>query len=83
MNYTHPKSYKGLQVSTPNKQLILKAYVEANCLKCDNFCGQEHDFSECKLALLKYNNITCPVECRTPVSLVDPGSCVKLKSLEQ
>lgn len=47
MEYVHPKKYKGLLINTPNNQAITKVYVEENCLRCDLFSGQEHDFSEC------------------------------------
>ena len=73
MNYTHPKEYKGLRFSTPNNQKIRKAYVEANCLKCDKFCGKEHDFVECNM----------PQDCPKPireVSMIDPDCDIKCES---
>lgn len=81
MKYIHPVKYKGLKFDTPNNQLIRKAFVEANCLKCDLFCGKEHDFSECEIRFNpKSKDSTCPVECRKGVSLVDPGSEIKYES---
>ncbi len=42
MTYKHPKKYKGIR-----NQDIARQMVEENCLKCENFMGQEHDFNEC------------------------------------
>ena len=50
MIYKHPKKYIGVS-DNPHVQLRAKQYVERNCLKCDKFCGIEHDFSECNLKL--------------------------------
>ena len=79
MEYIHPQKYKGLKFDTPNNQAITKEYVEANCLKCDLFMGREHDFSECNNKWTD-SYCTCPKECRTAVSLVDPYSFIKCKS---
>lgn len=50
MNYKHPHEYKGTD-KNPHIQLRVKQHVENNCLKCDKFCGTEHDFKECNLRL--------------------------------
>ena len=42
MTYKHPKEYKGVR-----NQDMARLYVEENCLKCSEFCGRDHDFSEC------------------------------------
>lgn len=47
MNYKHPKEYKGIR-KTGSMQDIMRVYVEENCLKCSEFCGQEHDFDNCR-----------------------------------
>lgn len=73
MKYIHPKRYFGLKFDTDNQQLIMKAYVEHNCLKCDKFCGRNHDFSECNR----------PADCPKPirhVSLIDPKCDINLES---
>lgn len=75
IKYIHPKDYTGLNFSTPLQQKIRKAYVEANCLKCDKFNGKEHDFSECKL------HVDCPQPVKQ-VSLIDPDCCIKCESEE-
>ena len=80
MTYVHPKKYKGLVLDTPNHQAIIKEYVEKNCLKCDLFMGQEHDFSECDRRHYK-SSCTCPKECREAVSLIDPHSFIECESL--
>ena len=74
--YTHPHKYKGLRFDIPNNQKIVKAYVEANCLKCDKFCGKEHDFTECSK----------PQDCPKPViqvSLIDPDSNIRCESEDE
>lgn len=48
MKYVHPKHYKGLKFDTPQNQNIVRARVERYCLKCSEFMGKEHDFSECQ-----------------------------------
>ena len=76
MAYTHPTKYKGVRFDTPLQQNIRKAYVEANCLKCDKFCGKEHDFAECSR----------PQDCPKPisqVSLIQPESQIKCKSEDE
>lgn len=73
ITYVHPKEYTGLTFNTPMQQKIRKAYVEANCLKCNKFNGKEHDFSECRL------RIDCPQPVKQ-VSLIDPDCCIKCKS---
>ena len=50
MKYKHPIKYIGIN-ENPHVQLRAKQYVETNCLKCDRFCGIEHDFNECNLKL--------------------------------
>lgn len=81
MRYIHPTKYKGLRLDTPNNQLIMKAFVETNCLKCDLFCGKEHDFAECKVQFNpRSNDTTCPPECRRGVSHIDPESEIKCES---
>lgn len=75
IKYIHPKEYAGLNFSTPLQQKIRKAYVEANCLKCDKFNGKEHDFSECKL------HVDCPQPVKQ-VSLIDPDCCIQCESEE-
>ena len=77
MKYIHPAKYKGVKFDTPHNQLVRKALVEANCLKCDLFCGKEHDFSECKIF---GKDTTCPPECRRGVSLIDTESEIKCES---
>ena len=49
MNYTHPKRYKGMKYSVipDDAYEIFLNLVEANCFRCENFMGSEHDFSEC------------------------------------
>lgn len=74
MTYVHPIQYAGLKFNSPNNQKVMKAWVEANCLKCTKFCGREHSFDEC----------TRPQDCPKPVtyvSLVEPDCCIKLPSL--
>lgn len=44
MKYKHPKIYKGIR-----NQDIARQMVEENCLKCDKFMGQDHDFAECDI----------------------------------
>lgn len=44
MRYEHPKEYKGIR-----NQDRARLMVEENCLKCSEFMGAEHDFSECDL----------------------------------
>jgi len=82
MKYVHPAKYKGLKVDTPNNQLITKALVETNCLKCDLFCGKEHDFSECNRHIVgsRAKDCTCPPECRRGVSLIQPGMEIRCES---
>ena len=46
LKYIHPKKYIGVSENA-HIQLRTKQYVERNCLKCDKFCGTEHDFEEC------------------------------------
>lgn len=79
MEYVHPQKYKGIKIDTPNNQAITKAYVEANCLKCDLFMGKEHDFSECNKTWFD-PNMTCPQECRRAVPLIYPHQFIKCKS---
>ena len=83
MKYIHPAKYKGLKVDTPNNQLITKAFVETNCLKCDLFCGKDHDFSECDRHIFgsKAYGCTCPPECRRGVSLVQTGMEIQCESV--
>lgn len=76
MNYIHPLIYRGYK-STFRDNIRLHAFVEANCLKCTNFCGQEHDFSECNRNFSDIN-CTCPTDCRRNISLIDPVSEIKL-----
>lgn len=81
MRYIHPAKYKGLKFNDSHNQTVCKALVEKNCLKCDLFCGKEHDFSECKRNFYsKSNEITCPLECRKGVSLINPESEIKCES---
>lgn len=82
MKYVHPAKYKGLKVDTPNNQLITKALVETNCLKCDLFCGKDHDFSECNRHIVgsRAKDCTCPPECRRGVSLIQPGMEIQCES---
>ena len=82
MKYVHPAKYKGLKVDTPNNQLIAKAFVETNCLKCDLFCGKDHDFSECNRHIVgsRAKDCTCPPECRRGVSLIQPGMEIRCES---
>lgn len=84
MEYVHPGHYKGLRVDTPNNQNIRRAIVEEYCLKCDQFMGQEHDFSECQ-TFDKWENgkivkkKTCPFKY-VAVSLIDPQIECKIES---
>lgn len=82
MKYVHPAKYKGLKVDTPNNQLITKALVETNCLKCDLFCGKDHDFSECNRHIVgsRAKDCTCPPECQRGVSLIQPGMEIQCES---
>ena len=56
MNYKHPTKYKGVR-----NQDIARLIVEENCLKCSEFMGVEHDFSECDLTGKK-----CPQPFKHP-----------------
>lgn len=76
MKYTHPKHYKGLKIDTSHNQNIVRSRVEEYCLKCDQFMGKEHDFSECQIynqwkdgKIVKHK--TCPFE-NMAVSVIDP-----------
>ncbi len=42
--YQHPKQYQGYK---PHRQNVARLRVEDNCLYCDEFCGQEHNFEDC------------------------------------
>ena len=56
MEYKHPEKYEGIR-----NQSIAKVMVNENCLKCEKFCGQEHDFSECKPLFEKcFDGFKCP-----------------------
>ena len=44
MSYEHPKEYAGIR-----NQDRARLMVEENCLKCSEFMGKEHDFSECNI----------------------------------
>ena len=79
MEYMHPKKYKGLRIDTPNNQAIAKIYVEANCLRCDLFSGQEHDFSECNKKWTD-PSCTCPKGCRRAIPLVEAHTFIKCAS---
>ena len=48
MIYKHPATYKGTEGHSDNYQNIQRCIVEKYCMKCDDFMGKEHDFSECK-----------------------------------
>lgn len=48
MIYKHPATYKGSEGRSENYQNMLRCIVEKYCLKCDDFIGKDHDFSECK-----------------------------------
>lgn len=45
-SYVHPKAYAGI-LNTPTSQAIQRAFVETNCLRCEEFCGRAHDFTNC------------------------------------
>lgn len=40
--YEHPKKYEGAR-----NQNIVRLIVEENCIKCSEFMGQSHDFTNC------------------------------------
>ena len=71
MTYTHPKAYKGA-----NNQDVIRVMVEDNCLKCSEFMGKEHDFTECKPLYSK-----CPKPVKYP-PLVYAEEFVKLERSE-
>lgn len=75
MRYIHPKAYKGIR-NTPTSQNVQKLFVEENCLKCSEFCGKEHDFTECKPLYHK-----CPQPIKYP-ALVNPEEFIKFESEE-
>lgn len=60
MKYLHAKQYEGAD-KNPHIQFRVKQHVENNCLKCEKFCGKEHDFKECNLKLFG-NSRTCDAE---------------------
>lgn len=66
MEYRHPKKYKGVR-----NQDRTRLMVEENCLKCSEFMGQEHDFSECDLT-----GRHCPQPFKTP-SLINSKDLIK------
>jgi len=55
MTYKHPKAYKGISNQDRARQM-----VEENCLMCENFMGQEHDFTECNLKKLCFEGFKHP-----------------------
>ena len=71
MNYKHPREYKGV-----NNQDRARLMVEENCLKCSEFMGQEHDFSECDLTGKK-----CPKPFKHP-SVFHSKNMIKLSVTE-
>ena len=68
MKYKHPKSYNGIK-----NQDIARLMVEENCLKCSEFMGQEHNFSECDLT-----GRHCPQPFKAP-SLLHAKDLIKLE----
>lgn len=84
IEYTHPKKYEGVKPDTPSNQKITMARVEKYCLKCDQFMGKEHDFSECQTND-KWENgkivkkKTCPFS-HVAVSLIEPEVNCKIEN---
>lgn len=74
--YTHPARYKGVKSSSEQAQLITRLRVETNCLKCSEFMGREHDFSECSPIPKK-----CPKSYKG-FSLIAPEQFIKCEVTE-
>lgn len=55
MTYKHPKKYNGIR-----NQDRARLLVEENCLKCSEFMGRNHDFSECEIGKKCPEPFICP-----------------------
>ena len=55
MKYKHPQQYVGT-----HNQDRAKLMVEENCIKCSEFMGNEHDFSECEIPNKCPKPFICP-----------------------
>ncbi len=74
MNYEHPLKYAGI-LDCDSAQGRAKLMVEENCLKCENFMGQEHDFSNCNF------KEPCFVGFKFP-SILNYEDFIKFKSVD-
>lgn len=77
-DYVHPKTYAGI-INTPNNQAIQRAFVEVNCLWCEEFCGREHDFSNCITRNKDGQRVRMCRSWAKEVSLVSPGMEVRCR----